>query len=88
MLEQMRTALAKGNAAELGGTAHRLKGTVGYLGAASAWDAVRRVEQRGRCDEMAGAAEAIQQLEEQLAILKQALAPHRPAAGEDSVAEK
>ena len=88
LLERMRTASANGGEAELANAAHRLKGTVGYLGAAPAMEAVRRVEQMGRRGELTGAAEAIRQLEEQLAILKQAITPYRPAAGEDSVAEK
>ena len=77
LLEKMRIALANGNAAEMGGAAHRLKGTVGYLGAAPATAAVQRVEQLGIDAELAGAAEAIRQIEEQLAILKQALGPYR-----------
>jgi CheY-like chemotaxis protein/HPt (histidine-containing phosphotransfer) domain-containing protein len=77
LLVEMRTALADGNAVELGSAAHRLKGTVGYLGAAPALDAVACVERLGRRGELTGAAEAIRQLEEQLAILKRALAPHR-----------
>jgi CheY-like chemotaxis protein/HPt (histidine-containing phosphotransfer) domain-containing protein len=77
LLEKMRTALADGNGVELANAAHRLKGTVGYLGAAPAMDAVRSVEQMGKRGELTGAAGAIRQLEEQLAILKQAIAPHR-----------
>jgi PAS domain S-box-containing protein len=76
LLERMRTALADGNAVELRSAAHRLKGTVGYLGAAPATDAVKRVEHLGIDGELAGAAEAIRQIEEQLAILKQALGPY------------
>lgn len=79
VLAQMRTALRNGDAAEMGNAAHRLNGTLGALGAASATDAARLVEQMGTCGQLTGAAEAIQQLEEQLAILHRALAPHLPA---------
>ena len=66
----------------LGNAAHRLKGTVVYLGAHAAADATQRVEQIGKSGDLTGATEAIQQLEEQLAILKQSLAPHGPAGRE------
>ncbi|MHB8899585.1 MAG: response regulator [Thermoguttaceae bacterium] len=77
LLEQMQEALANGNATDMGNAAHRLKGTVSYLGAAPAVDATRRVEQMGRSGELAGAAGAIQQLAEQVEFLKDALSPHR-----------
>ena len=48
LLERMRTALRKGNAAEMGNAAHRLKGTACYLGAPDAMDATQRVEQAGK----------------------------------------
>jgi protein-histidine pros-kinase len=76
LLERMRAALAGGDAAELADVAHRLKGTVGYLGAATAFEAVRRVEQIGRTGALADAPEAIDQLEEQLNRLEEALLPH------------
>ncbi len=82
LLAQMRKALADGNATEVGNAAHRLKGTVGYLGAVPALDATQRVEQLGTSGDLTGATQAIQQLEEQLAILKQAL---RPSAGSGRV---
>jgi two-component system, sensor histidine kinase and response regulator len=77
LLEQMRTALANGNATEMGNVAHRLKGTVCYLGAAPALEANRRVEEMDKAGNLEGAAEAIHQLTEQVEILKAALAPHR-----------
>ena len=77
LLEQMRTALANGNATDSANAAHRLKGTVAYLGAPPAMDATRRVEQMGKCHELVEAAEAICELERQLATLKAALASHR-----------
>ena len=80
LLARMRTALAAGNAKELGVAAHRLKGTVVYLGAAPALDATRRVERMGLSAELTDADDAIRQLDEQIAALKQALAAHRKAA--------
>ncbi|MGA2799181.1 MAG: ATP-binding protein, partial [Thermoguttaceae bacterium] len=77
LLEQMRTALKSQNAEELGFAAHRLKGTVVFLGASPAADATRRVEQIGLLGELGDAAEAIDQLQTQLQLLKDALAPHR-----------
>jgi HPt (histidine-containing phosphotransfer) domain-containing protein len=81
LVEQMRAALAAGQATELGNAAHRLKGTVAYLGAAPALDATRAVEQKGKSGELMSAGEAIQRLEQQLLLLKEELAPHRSAAG-------
>jgi CheY-like chemotaxis protein/HPt (histidine-containing phosphotransfer) domain-containing protein len=76
LLEQMRTALHRRDAQEIGGTAHRLKGTVVYLGAGPAADATRRVEELGHAGDLAGAAAAIDELARQLGLLKQALEPH------------
>ncbi len=77
LLEQMRTELNNGDAEELGRAAHRLKGTVVFLGASPAADATMRVEQIGLSGELGNAAEAIDQLQTQLQLLKDALAPHR-----------
>jgi signal transduction histidine kinase/HPt (histidine-containing phosphotransfer) domain-containing protein len=81
LLARMRTALGDGDAAEMANAAHRLKGTLGYLGAAPAMDATQRVEQIGKSRDLTAAAEAIQRLDGQLAILKRAIALHRPATG-------
>ena len=80
LLEQMRTALAKGDAAEMGAAAHRLKGTVVYLGARSVLEATERVEQLGRAGDLLVAADAIRQLAGQVDLLKQAIAIHQRAA--------
>jgi PAS domain S-box-containing protein len=77
LLEQMRAALKSGDAEELGRTAHRLKGTVVFLGAPPAADATMRVEQMGLSGELGNAAKAIDQLQIQIQLLKDALAPHR-----------
>ncbi len=81
LIEQMLRALGTGHATDLADTAHRLKGTVVYLGARAAADATRRVEQIGKSGDLTIAAEAIKQLEEQLDILRQALVPHRLVTG-------
>jgi HPt (histidine-containing phosphotransfer) domain-containing protein len=77
LLEQMRTALPKGDATEMGNTAHRLKGTVAYLGAPPALDATGRVEQVGRSGDLTDAVEAIDQLEHQVDGLQGTLAQYR-----------
>jgi HPt (histidine-containing phosphotransfer) domain-containing protein len=77
LLEQMRTALSNKDAAEMGNAAHRLKGTVAFLGASPATDATKRVEQMGMLNDLKDAAEAIDQLQRQLQLLKEAVASHR-----------
>jgi len=77
LIEKMRTALSTGNAMGLGNTAHRLKGTVLYLGAQLATDAAQRVEQIGQSGDLTTAAEAIEELVIQIGRLKEALASHR-----------
>ena len=78
LLEQMRSALARADGAELAAAAHRLKGTVVYLAAAPATEATRHVEQFGKSGELAEAADAIDRLERELDALKAALTSHRP----------
>jgi len=80
LLDLMRTAFAKSDAVEMGKAAHRLKGTLLYLGSASALNAVQAVEDLGRRNDATGAAAAIGQLAKQVAKLKSALEPYRPAA--------
>ena len=77
LVEKMRAAMDAGNAAGLGNAAHRLKGTVVYLGARSAADATRRVEQIGKSGDLAEGAEAIDALAVQIERLKEAIASHR-----------
>jgi PAS domain S-box-containing protein len=77
---QIRTAWNNADATEVARLAHRLKGTVGYLGAPQALDANRRVEAMGLSDDLTGAGEAIADLEQQVRLLQQAVAPHRKAA--------
>lgn len=79
LVGRMRAAQQQGDAAEMVGAAHRLRGTVLYLGAAPALTAARQVEERAAAGEFTAAAEAIEQLDIQTRLLKRALAPHREA---------
>jgi PAS domain S-box-containing protein len=78
LLEQMRAALSNGAATELANAAHRLKGTVAYLGAAPAMEATQHVEAIGRSGDLSAAAAAIETLAHELERLKEALGEHWP----------
>jgi len=78
-LERMRTALTVGAGADIGEAAHRLKRTVAFLGAPQVMDALGLIEQISRSGDLAGADRAIEQLDEQIEVLKRALEPHRAA---------
>jgi HPt (histidine-containing phosphotransfer) domain-containing protein len=77
LIAKMRSALSDSNAAGPANAAHRLKGTVLYLGAHSAADATQRVEQIGKSGDLVEAAEAIGELANEIERLYAALAPHR-----------
>jgi CheY-like chemotaxis protein len=78
LFPQMRTALQRGDLEGFGRLGHRLKGTVVYLGARPAEEAVLRVERF--CKSGGGgpseAEEAVNALESQCIALKAALAGH------------
>jgi HPt (histidine-containing phosphotransfer) domain-containing protein len=78
VLPQMRTALQKGDLAEVGRLGHRLKGTVVYLGAEAAKEAALRVERFGKFSggSVAEAEEAIVALEHECLMLKAAMIDH------------
>jgi PAS domain S-box-containing protein len=79
LLPRIHAALQAGNLAEVGRLGHRLKGTLLHLGAEPAREAARRVEQLMlHAGKPADAAEAVNALDRQCELLKQALAPHRP----------
>jgi HPt (histidine-containing phosphotransfer) domain-containing protein len=80
LLQRMREALGRGDGEEVHIAAHRLKNTVMYLSAPAALTAILRVERLGRAGALAEAAEAIEDLSRQTAILKDALVPHRKTA--------
>ncbi len=77
LFPQMRTALDRDDLVEVGRLGHRLKGTVGYLGAEPAMEAAQRVERfqvhRG---EPAEAEVAVMALERACELLKVALGKH------------
>ena len=72
----MQAALDRGDLLEVGRLGHRMKGTLAYLGAASAKEAAMRVERFSRLTGRAPAeaAEAVAALQCQCHILKAALA--------------
>jgi ligand-binding sensor domain-containing protein/signal transduction histidine kinase/CheY-like chemotaxis protein len=72
-LDQVREALAGGDAEALYRAAHVLKGTVGNFGAAGAGAAAGRVEQAARSGDLVAAADAVRALEEALRQLAGAL---------------
>ncbi len=76
LLDQMRAAAGNADATDLALAAHRLKGTVLYLGAAACREAVEQVEQASRSGDLPAAAAALDELDAQIAILKEALAPY------------
>ncbi|NUQ65124.1 MAG: response regulator [Pirellulales bacterium] len=80
LMEQIRASIELGNAEEAHRAAHRLKGTVVYLGAARAGEATRRVEQLARAGNLDSLSDGLHDLKRQLAPLKDALTPHRPQA--------
>lgn len=77
LMGQMHAALHNGNTKDVAAAAHRLRGTILYLGAAPAMEAAQRVETAGTSGDPASTAEAIRQLDAQLQILAQALDPYR-----------
>jgi PAS domain S-box-containing protein len=77
----IRQALVDGDPATAGRAAHALKGTIVYLGAAPALDAVRRVEQLGRSGDLAATSQAFRDLEYEIVRLQKALEPYQTADG-------
>jgi len=78
LLPEIRAAAAAGNATAVEKKAHRLKGTVLYLGAKAATETVARVETLGRSGDLADADAAIRSMEEELTRLAAALRPYGP----------
>jgi HPt (histidine-containing phosphotransfer) domain-containing protein len=76
LLDQMRAAAGAADAAGVARAAHRLNGTVLYLGAAACRTAVEQVERAGMSGDLAAAAGALDELDAQVALLKEALAPY------------
>lgn len=84
----MRTALQKGDLAEVGKLGHRMKGTVAYLGARPAKEATERIERLckssgkrlGKAEAAAEAENAVLALERECMTLKAAIVQHPLAA--------
>lgn len=80
LVDEMYAACRAGDASQLARTAHRLKGTVVYLGARPASEATSRVEQMGIVGELDNGGPAIEQLRRELDRLRVALRGHHEAA--------
>ena len=79
LLTEIQAAAGAGDATAVEKKAHRLKGTVLYLGAQAAREAIARVEALGRSGDLTDAAEAIRCMETELTRLAEALRPYGPA---------
>ena len=77
LLREIRTAAAAGDATAIERKAHRLKGTVLYLGAETASRTVAAVEELARLGDLTAAASAIPSMETEIARLAEALGPYR-----------
>jgi HPt (histidine-containing phosphotransfer) domain-containing protein len=77
MVENIQKAVQGGDATGLERAAHRLKGSLGVLGATGSTDGALRLEMIGRGGGTGGAAEAWKDLEHQLALLRPALKEFR-----------
>ena len=76
LLTEIRAAAEAGDAPALDKKAHRLKGTVLYLGADAAVEAVGRVEALGRSGDLTDAAQAVRAMETEVVRLAEALRPY------------
>ena len=74
MLGGVRAAIDRGDAPRLGRAVHTLKGCLCNFGAAAAVAAARRLEALREANELSGAEEAYQALEQEIRRLEQALA--------------
>ena len=80
IVARIREAIAGGNADDVAQLAHRLKGTILYLGSPPALKAAAQVERIGRSGQLATAGEALDRLEALIGLLKQVLVAHRDGA--------
>jgi PAS domain S-box-containing protein len=78
-LAEMQAALERRDALTIARAAHRLKGTVIYLGARDSLQTLERLERAGENGDLPLTAGCIPELERNLAALAQALAPYRDA---------
>jgi CheY-like chemotaxis protein/HPt (histidine-containing phosphotransfer) domain-containing protein len=78
-LAEMQAGLQQGDGVPIARAAHRLKGTAVYLGAKPLMAALDRLETLARANDLAGAAEALEQLQRERVRLERALALYRSA---------
>ena len=76
LVAEIQVAAGAGDATAIERKAHRLKGTVLYLGAEATVEAVARVETLGRSGDLTEAAEAILSMETEVTRLAEALRPY------------
>ena len=77
-LPAIRLGLERRDVAAMAQAAHRLRGTVLYLGATRTAEAALKVERLSEAGDLVAAAEAIRQLEQECAALKETLAAYTP----------
>jgi HPt (histidine-containing phosphotransfer) domain-containing protein len=77
LVQKIRAGLANRDAAAVRRAAHRLAGTLVYLRVQPALAAARRVDELSVAGDLQGAAEVLPALEHELALLDEALLPHR-----------
>ena len=73
LIEKLRGAVAAGDAAGVETAAHSLKGSVANFGAEEAVAAALRLEQMGREGQLDGAPDAMENLEAEIAVVKDEL---------------
>ena len=79
LVAEIQVAAGADDATAIEKKAHRLKGTVLYLGAEAAVEAVARVESLGRSGDLTDAAETIRSMETEVTRLAELLRPYAPA---------
>jgi signal transduction histidine kinase/DNA-binding response OmpR family regulator/HPt (histidine-containing phosphotransfer) domain-containing protein len=80
LMPEIRAAAEAGDAAAVARKVHRLKGTLLYLGAKAASEAVARVEALGRSGDLTDTARAVRSMDMEVTRLAEALRPYAPAA--------
>jgi two-component system, sensor histidine kinase and response regulator len=70
VLDELRDAIARGNAKDVERTAHGLKGSVSNFGARTAVEAARVLESMGRAQQLAEVGQVVHTLELALAALR------------------
>ena len=78
LFREIQAATAPGDMPAVEKKAHRLKGTMLYLGAETAVQTVARVEVLARAGDVAGVAAEVRTMETEVTRLSEALRPYRP----------